>query len=290
MSVSIVVHTHSEYSFLWKAAIPLLEKYAPDYTIYWLCDTLLDYTLPPNFIPCFYEPKLLWSTRVRNCLEKISSEYILYFHEDCLATGPVEPEKINYCIEFMKEKECSFLMNALYSPESPDILHDGIMPKLEKSMYKNYSFAKITCHYLHPAIWKKSLLNNVVETDYHFRRVEQPEINAITREHNLYAVVNTQCVEASTATLYYPHIHAINWGNWTFTKYPQLKELAESYGIDTSTRGSQSGWLVAIKCSGVCCREYPHSTTPTTTHTNSNIVIPNESKLVAALRRVRRII
>ena len=80
--IHFVLHTHSEYSFLWNAAIPLLEKYTPsDCKIFWLSDTLLDYSLPSKFVFCKYDPNLIWSLRFKECLDLIDSEYFIYLQE-----------------------------------------------------------------------------------------------------------------------------------------------------------------------------------------------------------------
>ena len=66
--IPILVYTHSEYSFLWKAAIPLLERYAKGFQIIWCCDSLLDYKLPDSWTLYTYDPSLSWSFRVKACL------------------------------------------------------------------------------------------------------------------------------------------------------------------------------------------------------------------------------
>ncbi len=75
MPIPILVYTHSDYSFLWKAAIPLLTQYAKGFEIIWCCDSLANYTLPPNWRVYTYDPSLIWSERVKGCLETIDSEY-----------------------------------------------------------------------------------------------------------------------------------------------------------------------------------------------------------------------
>jgi hypothetical protein len=78
MTIPILVYTHSEYSFLWKAAKPLLEKYAKGFQIIWCCDSLLDYKIPDSWKLYTYDPSLIWSDRVKGCLETIDSEYLIY--------------------------------------------------------------------------------------------------------------------------------------------------------------------------------------------------------------------
>ena len=80
--VPILLYTHSEYSFLWKATIGLLDKYAKNFDIYWCCDKLLDYKLPEKWKVTFYDESLKWSLRVKQCSDTINSEYLIYIQED----------------------------------------------------------------------------------------------------------------------------------------------------------------------------------------------------------------
>jgi hypothetical protein len=231
----ILLYTHSEYSFLWKAAIPLLEKYASEFTIYWCCDSLLDYKLPGNFIPVFYDPKVNWSFRIKEALKIMNYEYVLYLQEDCLLIDNICPDKINYLTSFMKEKGCEFLMS--------DIREKWIEEPIP-TIYEDYEFQRINGHWMQPAIWKKTLLDKIVLHDIALRDNEINEAYEITKKALCYVVRNTRFKEVSTRTLYFPHMHSIVGGKWTFFKYPTLKALLESYGIDTSTRGVDKTWIV----------------------------------------------
>jgi hypothetical protein len=66
----------------------------------------------------------------------------------------------------------------------------------------------------------------------------------ITSKTICYGIVNTKFWNSTPRSLFYPHMHAIVQGKWTFLKYPTLKALVEAYGIDTSTRGIDTTWLI----------------------------------------------
>jgi hypothetical protein len=231
----ILLYTHSEYSFLWKASIPLLEKYASNFTIYWCCDKLLNYNLPSNFIPVFYNDKVNWSFRIKEALKIMNYEYVLYLQEDWLLIDNICSDKINYLTSFMKEKGCEFLMS--------DIREKWIEEQIP-TIYEDYEFQRINGHWMQPAIWKKTLLDKIVVNDIALKDYELKEAYEITKSVLCYVVRNTRFKEVSTRTLYFPHMHSIVGGKWTFLKYPTLKALVESYGIDTSTRGINKTWIV----------------------------------------------
>jgi hypothetical protein len=235
MPIPIVVYTHSEYSFLWKATIPLLEKYAKGFDIIWCCDTLLDVTPPHGWRVFTYDTSLSWSMRVKTCIDTIDCEYIIYLQEDWLLIDSLSNERIDYCVDFMKEYSCEFLMSLPCNSEDSfyDIGYDG------------HRFIKIFSHYLQPAIWKKSLLIEFCLLDIPLREAETEKCYNLTRGRNCFATYSTKCIkDISTRSFFFPHIHAIVQGKWTFIKYPCLKALVEAYGIDTTTRAVDNSWTI----------------------------------------------
>lgn len=233
--IPIIVHTHSEYSFLWKAAIPLLQKYTPeDCKIFWFSDTLLEYVLPPKFVFCKYDPKLSWSLRLKEYVDLIDSDYLIYLQEDWLVINDIDDEKITYLVHYMKDNAIEFMMSYTRGREE----------FIEKSKYDGYDFFKINGHYMQPAIWEKKLFMKIINMNVNISEYESNIVNSITANANCYAIKYTKTHDVSIPTLYYPHMHAICGGKWTFVKYPKLKELVESYGIDTTSRGINETWIV----------------------------------------------
>ena len=235
MSIPILVYTHSEYSFLWKAAIPLLEKYAKGFEIIWCCDSLLDFTTPEGWRVFIYDTSLSWSMRVKTCLDTINSDYLIYLQEDWLLIDSLSNERIEYCLDFMKECECEFLMSLPCNP----------IDKYCDMDYDGYRFINIFSHYLQPAIWKKSLLNEICLLDIPIYDAETEKCFSITKERNCFATYSINYLkELSTRSFFFPHMHAIVQGKWTFIKYPCLKALVEAYGIDTTTREVDDTWTI----------------------------------------------
>jgi hypothetical protein len=233
MTIPILVYTHSEYSFLWKAAIPLLTQYAKGFEIIWCCDSLANYTLPPNWRVYTYDPSLIWSERVKGCLETIDSEYLIYLQEDWLLIDNLEPDRIEFCLEFMKEHNSEFFMS------SPNNCTDSYYD------FESYRIISMVSHYFQPAIWKKSLLYELSCLNIALSEYESEKFYSITKERNCFGIYDTLFEkDMTTRSFFFPHMHAINRGKWTFLKYPTLKALVEAYGIDTSSRGVDNEWTV----------------------------------------------
>ena len=167
MKFTILLYTHSEYSFLWKAAIPLLERYAKGFEIVWCCDTLLDYKLPPSWILYIYDDKLTWSTRVKGCIETLQdTEYILYLQEDWLLIDTIQEERINYCINIMESNKIDFLSSQNKCPHRNEIYD---------TPYPTYKLRIVYGYWLQPAIWKKSVLHELVSFDKPLNKAEKEE-------------------------------------------------------------------------------------------------------------------
>jgi hypothetical protein len=242
MPIPIIVHTHSEYSFIWKAAIPLLEKYAKDYEIIWCCDSLLDFTLPVGWRTYNYDPLMNWGSRIKGCLETIQSDYVIYIQEDCLLIDHILKDRIEHCLNFMKFKQCEFLMSYPWNNREGNIA---------STVYENCNFIKIFSHYMQPGIWKKSLLYEISCLNVKASENESEICFNITKDRNCYGVFhisdmrlfNSDYRQLSMRSFFFPHMHAIAGGKWTFTQYPSLKALVEAYGIDTTTRGVDTKWI-----------------------------------------------
>ena len=232
MPIPILVYTHSDYSFLWKAAIPLLTQYAKGFEIIWCCDSA-DVALPPTWRLYTYDPSLIWSERLKGCLETIDSEYLIYLQEDCLLIDDLDSDKIDFCIEFMKEHNSEFFMSS--QNNSTDFYYD----------FESYRIVSMFSHYMQPAIWKKSLLYELSSLNIALNENESEKCYSITKSRNCLGIYDTLFEkDLTTRSFFFPHMHAISRGKWTFLKYPTLKALVEAYGIDTTTRGVDTEWIV----------------------------------------------
>ena len=235
-NIPILLYTHSEYSFLWKAAIPLLERYAKGFPIIWCCDSLLDYTLPPEWTLYKYNPSDIWSARIKGCLEQIDSEYLIYVQEDMLLIDTLSSERIDFCIEFMKDYGSEFFMSCP---------NNAINPKEDYYDTNGYRIVSMFSHYFQPAIWKKSLLYELSCLNIPMNMNESEIAYNITKGRRCLGIYDLHFEkDMTTRSFFFPHIHAINRGKWTFLKYPALKALVEAYGIDTTTREVDTEWLI----------------------------------------------
>lgn len=241
--VPIVIYSHSEYSFLWKALIPLIQKYAPDFIIHFCFEENADteliksFNIPTNWIIHKYDDSLIWTNKVKFILSNISEEYVLFIHDDWLLINNINTNIISEMVNFMKVYNCSFLLS--YSHISVTSKQEGIF-----SGYDDYYYYKESSHIFQPAIWKKSVLEMFCNLNKSKVQNEDSDCLNFMSQFNCYSVQNIKTVTSlrTTNSLMFPHMHALSQGLWNFTKYPILKPFLESFGIDTNTRGIHSWW------------------------------------------------
>ena len=240
MVIPIVLYTNFEYSFLWKAAIPLLQRYAANFKIYWITDSVGDYQMPADWEVRFYDPILPWSSRVGQVLKEIPDEYVIYLQEDWLLIDTLSADRLAGFVNFMKERSCEFLMSHPFPwTGTPYFIEFG-----------GVHIYAMPCHYMQPAIWKKTLLEEVCSVPRGIKDYEDMNCFAITSTRNCLGVVNRDYKSKlchMTASPLFPHMHAIIKGGWTFKKYPALKALVEAHGIDTTKRGINDDWFIEFQ-------------------------------------------
>jgi len=239
--IPIVLHTNLEYSFLWKATIPLLQRYASGFTIYWITDSLGDYVLPENFIVRTYEPSTPWSSRIHPVLKEIQQDYVIFLLEDWLLIDHLSPERLYIMTQIMDLTGCKLLM----SYACPTW---GEYSTVSRAKFQNMEFYQQPRHYFQPALWKKELLEEVLSVPFKLSECETDYCNSITSKEVCMGVhdIDYPGYYSITSPLF-PHMHAIVGGKWTFKKYPTLKVLLESFGIDTTTRGIDNTWTLEFQ-------------------------------------------
>lgn len=242
-TISILIYTHSDYSFIWPALIGQIDKYMDkDFEIHFLYNDTIDdinlYDIPKNWIKHVYNDNLIWTKRVNSVLSKIKSEYILFLHEDWIPIGNVSKKLLEKMCDFMTDNNWDYLLS--YSHFSVTDNQPGIF-----TGYDDYYFYKSDSHIFQPAIWKHSVFEEFSSTlDKAKNQNEDQECLSFMRNKNTYEVQNVKTVRQyrTTNSLIFPHMHTLAEGFWTFTKYPTLKDLLDSYGIDTNTRGIHTWW------------------------------------------------
>lgn len=237
----LLIYTHSDCSFIWPALIDLVNKNV-ELEIHFAYDKtfkdLEKHNIPINWIKHVYDDSMIWTDRIATILNEIDDKYVLFIHEDWLPTNKVTNVVVNDMVMFMEKNEIDYLLS--YSHISTTSIQEGI-----PTTYDDYFFYKEKNHIFQPAIWKTKTFKEFSNTLKKGKNQNEDEdcLNFMGSK-KCFSVQNIKTVTSlrTTNSLFFPHMHALSQGLWNFTKYPQLKELLNSYDIDTDSRGIHSWW------------------------------------------------
>lgn len=241
--ISLLVYTHSEYSFMWEVFIGQMNKYMDnDIKVHFLYNNSVDdiekYDIPKQWIRHVYDDNMNWTKRINLALNEIDSEYILFLHEDWIPISKVSGKILNEVCNVMDNNLWDYLLS--YAHYSRVESQEGIF-----TGYEDYYFYKEDNHVFQPAIWKHSTFlefsNNLDKSKV---QNEDFECLQFMRNKKCYSVQNSKTVRKyrTINSLIFPHMHVLSEGLWNFTKYPTLKKLLDDYGIDTDSRGIHTWW------------------------------------------------
>lgn len=244
-TISVLVYTHTEYSFMWKAMIPLLQKHVNNIDIHWLYESTADSqfindTVPENWFKHTYDESLIWTKRVGKALDEINDDYILFLHEDWLPIADVKKDILKDMIKFMNEQSCGFLLS--YVNECRHNINNlqGVF-----AGYENYYYYPEPHHIFQPAIWDKKVFFNFC-SDLNKTKQQNEDTDCLNymRNMNCWSVININTINTirTSNSIFFPHMHALSEGLWNFKRYPALKEFLETFGIDTNSRGVHTWW------------------------------------------------
>jgi len=216
--------------------------------------------IPSNWIKHTYNDRLLWTDRVYSILQHMRSEYVLFIHEDWLPVGDVSGSTLNTVLDFMDKERVDFMMSYSHpyftSEERPSPMALAgfssriVMDQINKRRkiptgIPDYDYYYMGWHVFQPAIWRKSVLEEFCAILKKTKsQNEDPHCLTFMSTKNCWAVQNTKTIDATRCinSLIFPHMHALSVGLWNSIKYPTLKGLMESYGIETNSKGECNHW------------------------------------------------
>ena len=156
----ILVSTFDKYAPCWEPFIHGLEKYWPEHPeVYFITNELE----PPAGRAIKVGKDLGWATNLKNALNQIDAEYILYSQEDYWLQTPVINTMIMDYLRLLDEDKADYIR--LYPAHPPD-LPSPIDERL--GIIDGMSDYRAS---LQMALWRKSVLNdliNVEETPWQF--------------------------------------------------------------------------------------------------------------------------
>lgn len=253
MSLGILVYTHSEYSFFWKVLVGQFDLYCKGLPVYFLTDSttppeLLAKEIPSSWTKVFYNPDDIWTERVKTGLLQLQTDYVLFLHEDWIPVAPVSMSRLEEIASVMKENNIGCMLSFHNFGCALDCNHTRL-PQKQKEFIDTkdpaYKYQNEPHHFFQPAMFELDrfvMYTSMCKKTKH--QNEDLESLFFWSLQNCWSVQNmeTQYTIRTMNSYMYPHIHALSEGKWNLTKYPTLKPLLESYGLETESRGDHPWW------------------------------------------------
>lgn len=160
---SIVVLTHDDYDECWDPFFKLLELHWPDLPFPIVLNSEKEYFYSRTIDVIVSDPiepgSMPWGRRVRKCLEKIESDYILVFCEDFFIEDDVDTKLILQCIDWM-DADSNIAVFHFFSArdwKSKKSKYEGFVERPMKGMYRNN---------LELGLWRrKELLSLIIDEE-----------------------------------------------------------------------------------------------------------------------------
>jgi hypothetical protein len=237
MNPTIVLYTHTDYKDVWPVIFGQTNKYLPLNKKIIFVDKF-DESIDSSYTQIYYDDKLSYTDRVRSCLEKVTDDLILFFHEDMPLYADPDNEILNQFTSLVKEGKADFIrlikagVDEMFIPSG---IHSDLVECPENSLFS-----------IQPTITTTKKLKDIF-SDFPNLNIWQFESNVsdscIRRQY-------TKCYMASKEFetkrgLYhwnsdiFPYVAtAIVKGRWNCAEYNlELNELFERYNIDKNKRG-----------------------------------------------------
>ena len=233
------IHTHTDCRDIWPAFFGQLNKYFPHYPK----NVLVDKSDPllNSYNTFIYESSLAYTSRIKNALENLSDDIILFTHEDMIPySEPLYNVLEEYC-DLIKSDKADFikLLKCADTPGDYSFPISNIHPNLSRCP-QQYSFT------IQPTLCKASKLLDVFDSC--------APTNIWDFESKIHSIftnfIHNKCFMSSFLdekkrgsahwdSKAYPHGNMIFKGNWVYSEYPaEIDILCEEYSVDYKIRGT----------------------------------------------------
>lgn len=102
MNLPIVVYTHTDYKDVWPAVFGRIKKHIQNPNVYVLCNKKDD-DVPLDFKTITYTDGTLYTSRLKECLNKIDENVILFIHEDMILYDEPKHDYIEKYYNYVKD-------------------------------------------------------------------------------------------------------------------------------------------------------------------------------------------
>ena len=242
------MYSHSSYSDLWLPFFDRLEKHLPvSFTKYYLfVDKVpeeIKELVPDHFQIITYQDEDPYTNRLKNCLEKVETDYCLFHHEDMILCGDVKEDIFQQYMNVMETEKIDYI-KLLKGGHPNDTAYDHRHSDIP-------SLCRITNDFLYiisiqPSLWNVQTFKDIMTNSPDLSIWDfETRVNEFCRTQDYTYYYSFEGDERRRGLYHwdcgvYPAIcTAIYKGKWTVAEYyPELFQIFKTYGIDPDIRGS----------------------------------------------------
>lgn len=135
MKPTIILYTHSDCSDVWPLFFGQVEKYMSDYNITTFVNKV-HVDIPDYVTTIIYNDKDPYTKRLRDCLNQIDDEVLLFIHEDMILLDEIKHDLIEQYSEYVLRKDVNSV-KLIYVGDSH--IEASIDSTLVKNNYSKFS-------------------------------------------------------------------------------------------------------------------------------------------------------
>lgn len=227
INIPIVIYTHTDYKDVWPAVFGRINKYIENPNVYVFLNQQ-DSDIPPEFKIITYTDGTPYTSRLKECLDQLQEDVILFMHEDMILYDEPKFEYIEKYSNYVRDGIVDSI-KLIYVKEN-DIIYD-----LDNTLISN-AYSKFS---VQPTIISVNRFINILNSN--------KNLSIWDFETNIQKGNDYMCKvgdEVKRGIFHYdsyvfPYIAtAIVKGKWNYSEYKnELDILLKEYNIDKDKRG-----------------------------------------------------
>lgn len=234
MNPTIVLYTHTDCKDVWPLIFGQTNKYLEDYKKIIFVNKF-DEKIDASYKVITYDENYKYTDRIKNCLEQIEDEPILFFHEDMPLFDEPNHQVLSEFTELVKNKKADFIkLIKTADAYGKSYLHKNLIAS------KNYLFS------IQPTITSTSNMLKIFSNSPNKNIWDfETEASEICIKNNLLNSFMSSCDDENKRgsnhfdSKIFPYIAtAIVRGKWNYLEYEkELDFLLTKYSINKYNRG-----------------------------------------------------
>jgi hypothetical protein len=260
-NIGYFIYSHSEYDDIWDICFSRLKKHGMGFDNYYIFTNQVSRDVPDWIQPKLYTDGPIFTHKLKECLDQIEDDYVIYTHDDNFLKGDVNIDKIEKLKEILIEDDLSFIQ----------LIRSGVPVTRFKEHGNDFldlvDYGKCNLYYLQddsrqwvgqPTLWNVEKLKLLLQENLatastaklrgeKIRDLESPETHEWMIRNNIrgcfyWNADNDTPLPPKNVTFNsdaFPTMNAIRKGKWYLTEHKKdIMNLIDEFKCDINHRGT----------------------------------------------------